>query len=315
MDTIKINYPITGKEFTKSTVAIGSFDGVHLGHQKVINAAKTLANQSGTKLAVMIFDPHPLDIIDTTNSPEKITPTANKLKQLERIGVEICYIMNFTEEFALLSDQEFTTQILAKMNFGGVVVGFDFRYGKRGKGAAENLKKYAKENNLFKVEIVDAFMIDQIKVSSSRIRSLLLDGKVEEANKLLGRPFNIEGVVVKGEQRGRTIGYPTINLALKEEYIGLLNGVYVVRAYIDCKSYYGVMNVGSRPTFYENPADITYEIHLLDFNQDIYGKELEVDVLNFLRKEKRFEELETLKIAIEEDIRKMEAYVSLLYQK
>lgn len=312
MKIIKIDYPFTDQVFEKTIVAVGSFDGIHLGHQKVINAARELAVESGVELAVMIFDPHPLDILDPPNSPEKITPRGQQEKQLEKLGVDICYIVSFTKKFASLTDREFTEQILANMNIKTVVIGFDFRYGKKGKGAALNLKEHAKAKNLFAVKIVDAYLIDKIKVSSSRIRSFLLDGKVEEANKLLGRPYSIEGVVVKGEQRGRKIGYPTINLSLKEEYIELLNGVYIVRVYINDNSYYGVMNVGSRPTFYENPMDITYEIHLIDFKQDLYGELIEVDVLKFLRKERGFKNTYQLVEAIREDIEATKRFVSLL---
>lgn len=312
MKTVHISYPIIDTVFEETVVAIGSFDGVHLGHQKVINTARDLAVEFNIGLAVMIFDPHPLDVINPPNSPEKITPISNKLKQFERLGVNTCYIVNFTEEISALTDYEFIKQILAKMNIKSVVIGFDFHYGNQGKGTALSLKEYAKAHNLFVVTIVDAYLIDQIKVSSSRIRSHLLDGKIEKANQLLGRPYSIEGVVVKGDNRGKQIGYPTINLSFKEEYIELLNGVYVIKAYIDKDFYYGVMNVGSRPTFYNNPADITYEIHLIDFNEDAYGKLVEVDVLKYLRQEKRFENINQLIEAIKEDIHATQKFVSLL---
>ncbi len=312
MKTIEINYPITDQTFQQTVVAIGSFDGIHLGHHRVINTARDLAIKLEIELAVMMFNPHPLDIIDPSNSSEKIMSIDKRLKELEKLGVHTCYIVNFTKRFADLTEQEFILQILAKMNIKGVVIGFDFRYGKQGKGDATSLKKFAKTNNLFAVKIVEAFQIDQIKVSSSRIRSLLLAGRIEEANQLLGRPYNIEGSVIKGDQRGREIGYPTINLSLKEEYIKLLKGVYVVKVYIDGRSYYGVMNVGSRPTFHNNPDDITYEIHIIDFNQDLYGKLIEVDVLKFLRQEKNFNNVNQLVTAIKEDIEVAKRYASLL---
>lgn len=311
MQVKNISYPFNNTDFTPVVCAIGSFDGVHLGHQEVINTAKLQAEELGVASAVIIFEPHPLFILDTSNTPQRITPLVDKLLRIEEQGVDICYIFEFSRSFAELSSNDFVESVLSKMNLKGVVVGFDFRYGKHGAGNALTLQSNADIKQLFTVTVVEAYLVGGSKVSSSRIRKLLIAGKIREANKLLGQEYTFIGKVVGGEKRGRKLGFPTMNIELAADYISLQNGVYVVETVIDGDYYYGVMNVGTKPTFYDKITPTTYEIHLIDFSQNVYGKTISVIVLDYLRAEKRFSSVKCLVDAIEQDIEQARLIISL----
>ncbi len=307
-----LSYPITENDFPETICAIGSFDGVHLGHQQVIASARMQAKERGISTAVIIFEPHPLSILAPACTPPRITPLAAKLELLESQGVELCYVFEFTSSLAQLSETDFVDLVLAKMNLRGVVVGFDFTYGKRGSGSAASLKEQATTGDLFSVTVVLAYLIDANKVSSSRIRELLKSARIPEANQLLGRAYAFRAKVVEGDKRGRELGFPTMNLELIADYIGLQKGVYVVKTKIeDVGMHYGVMNVGVRPTFYQASPKTTYEVHLFDFNQDVYGKEVSVEVIDFLRVEQAFSDSGSLVAAIQRDLKQARTIVSL----
>lgn len=300
MDVYKISYPIKEDSHKPTVLAIGYFDGVHLGHQQVIKRAVNIAKERGVACGVMTFEPHPKEVIGDNVHIAKITPLTSKLKQFELLNIDICYVVNFTEELASISPKEFIENFLGKLNVQGVIAGFDFAFGNKGSGNGETLKK--ESNGRFSVDIVEPLFSHGEKISSTRIREYLLSGLVVEANDLLGRNYSFIGKVIPGDKIGRTIGFPTANLKLTDEYIELKNGVYVVRVKFDMQTYIGVMNVGFRPTLNQKFKKISYEIFIFDFNQMIYGKVIEVELIDYIREEKKFNNLDELKQQIFNDI-------------
>lgn len=300
MDVNIISYPINECSFKPVVLAIGYFDGVHLGHQQVIKKAIKIAKEKGVSCGVMTFDPHPKEVIGENIHIEKITPLASKLKQLELLNIDICYVVNFTRELASVSPKEFIDNFLVKLNVQGVIAGFDFAFGHKGSGSGETLRE--ESNGRFTVDIVEPFYYHGEKISSTRIREFLLTGLVTEAKNLLGRNYSFIGRVISGDKIGRTLGFPTANLELIDEYIALKNGVYVVKVKYDNQAYIGVMNVGNRPTLKRELNEISYEIFILDFNEMIYGKVIEVELIDYIREEKKFNNLDELKRQISRDV-------------
>ncbi|EME74244.1 Riboflavin biosynthesis protein RibF [Bacillus paralicheniformis] len=269
-------------------MALGYFDGVHLGHQQVILAAKNTADREGVKTSVMTFHPHPSAVLKKGCEPKDlITPLREKIKIIEGLGADFLYIVEFSPEFASLSPETFIEQYIIGFNVCHVVAGFDFTFGKFGKGTMENFQEYAKGR--VKSTAVAKYSNQDQKVSSTRIRSVIGAGDVEYAAELLGRPYYVKGIVIHGDKRGRTIGFPTANIGLSDTYIVPPTGVYAVKAEIDGASFNGVCNVGYKPTFYEKrPGQPSIEVNLFDFNREIYGSDIKIEWYKRLRSEKKF---------------------------
>lgn len=269
-------------------MALGYFDGVHLGHQQVILAAKNTADREGVKTSVMTFHPHPSAVLKKGCEPKDlITPLREKIKIIEGLGADFLYIVEFSPEFASLSPETFIEQYIIGFNVCHVVAGFDFTFGKFGKGTMENFHEYAKGR--VKSTAVAKYSNQDQKVSSTRIRSVIGAGDVEYAAELLGRPYYVKGIVIHGDKRGRTIGFPTANIGLSDTYIVPPTGVYAVKAEIDGASFNGVCNVGYKPTFYEKrPGQPSIEVNLFDFNREIYGSDIKIEWYKRLRSEKKF---------------------------
>lgn len=299
MDIYELSYPLESNDFNSIVIAIGFFDGVHLGHQKVINEACKTAKKMDLPCGIMTFTPHPKQVMGEKIKIDQITPNIRKLKEFEKLNIDVSYIVNFTKEFAKISPEEFV-EFLLQLNVKGVIVGFDFTFGYKGLGTATTLKELAKGR--FTVDIVEPFFYEDEKVSSTRIRDNLLNGNIEVVNKLLGRNYSFAGKVVQGFMRGRTIGFPTANLQLLDDYLPIKNGVYVVKVQYHNTYYSGVMNVGYKPTFFDDNSNHTYEIYIIDFSEDIYDEVLEVEVLDFIREEKKFDSIEGLKQQIKFDV-------------
>lgn len=290
---------ITDK-YKPSIVAIGSFDGVHLGHQKVINRAIERALQFNVLSGVIIFEPHPLEVLNSQTKVEQITPISSKIIQLEALGVDICYVIKFTECFSSISEIEFIDEILIKLNVKGIVVGYDFTFGNKALGNTNTFQEL--NMGRYSLDIIEPFFINNEKVSSTRIREYLKTGNVIEANKLLGRGYSFKGKVVHGDGRGKSIGFPTVNLELLEEFIMVKNGVYLVCVTYLGYNYKGVMNVGFKPTFNDKGDNIVYEVHIIDFEKDIYDKILEVELIDYIREEIKYNSVLELKKQIRNDI-------------
>jgi riboflavin kinase / FMN adenylyltransferase len=302
VEVIEINHPheYRQSDFPEMAIALGYFDGVHLGHQKVINTAKSIAEISGWKSAVMTFDPHPSVVLGkSAQSIKYISPLKDKIDLLANLGIDYLFIVHFTHEFANLLPQEFIDQYLITLNVKHVVAGFDFAYGRMGKGTMETLPFHSR--NLFESTIVPKYAQADVKVSSTLIRSEIQAGNMENLPALLGRFYSTSGIVVHGDKRGRTIGFPTANIEVSDDYLIPPTGVYAVRVKIDQTWFNGVCNRGYKPTFYQDLIKQTIEAHIFDFSGDIYGETVSVEWHRRLRSEQKFDGIEQLVAQIEKD--------------
>lgn len=302
MKIIRLHYPLDDRrdELKDSAAAIGFFDGLHRGHQDVINKMMEIADSKGLKKAVMTFDPHPSVVL----SPKKqrttyLTPLDIKLEMLEKIGIDYCFIINFSSAFASLEPDYFVSEYLINNKIKEVVAGFDFSYGKYGKGNIDALKSY----EAFNTTAVEKLTAGNEKISTTKLRDDLAAHRLEEVNASLGRLFEVQGVVVQGEKRGRTIGFPTANVEPEYRYHLPAKGVYAVTLKLDNEEeiYKGVCNVGVKPTFHDNMTRVSIEVHLFDFNRSIYGENVTVYWHYFIRKEQKFSGINELTEQIGKD--------------
>lgn len=303
MEVIKLHYPKVelSQSLEPCAVALGFFDGLHLGHQKVIQSMIDIAERQGLKKGVVTFDPHPSVVLDPTRKRTSyITPIEVKLKMLEEMGVDYAFVIQFSSGFRSISPEDFVEDYLINIQVKSVVTGFDFTYGKYGEGNVDTLNEYSE----FDTTIIERMDIDGEKISTTQILQDLKDRRLDEANIALGRPFELEGLVVQGEKMGRTIGFPTANIELKYRYQTPANGVYVVKLKLNAhdKILNGVCNVGIKPTIEREKHTKTIEVHLLDFDKDIYGEEVTVYFLEYLRDEQKFDGLDALKAKINDDV-------------
>ncbi|MBP2240174.1 riboflavin kinase/FMN adenylyltransferase [Cytobacillus eiseniae] len=303
MEVISVQHPLQleKKDLPELVIALGYFDGVHLGHQEVILNAKRMAKQKGMKSAVMTFDPHPSVVLGKSiKHIEYITPLKDKIELISNLGIDYLFVVHFTKDFANLLPQEFVDQYLIGLNVQHVVAGFDYSYGRMGKGTMETLPFHSREQ--FDYTIIPKLSANKEKISSTLIRSLLRNGKMDELYSLLGRNYRTTGTVIHGDKRGRTIGFPTANIELALDYMIPPLGVYCVRFFVDGKWYDGVCNVGYKPTFKsEAAAKPSIEVHIFDFEQDIYGHEATVEWHLHLRNEQKFSGIAELVAQIEKD--------------
>lgn len=292
-------------EWPSSTVVVGTFDGVHLGHQYLLNQTVELARNHRQPSAVVTFDRNPLSVI----APEKCPPSIATLEQnviaIRRTGAAICVILPFTSDFSQLSAQRFYDEILVKaLHAKRVVVGHDFGFGKGREGNAEWLR------NRIETHVIEPFLVNQSRVSSSQIRQMVSNGEVEAAATILGRNFSIVGAVIEGERLGRTIGYPTINLARSSNCLIPSDGIYAGACQVGKSTYRAAISIGFRPTV--GGTHRTIEAYLLDYpGEEIYGLTVEIFFTHRLRGELNFPDLERLKRQIEDDVEKTRALVEL----
>lgn len=282
-------------------VAIGNFDGVHRGHQSVLDRALEIAQKENVASLVMTFEPHPRAVFQPENRPFRLSPAPLKARLLEILGYDAVIEQNFTREFAGKSAEAFIQDVLIEqLGASHVVTGFDFHFGKGREGGPAFLMDAGKVNN-FGVTLVDAFRDEDSQViSSSRIRSFLKDGQLGEANAQLGYHFTVSGEVVKGKQLGRTLGYPTANIRLSDDS-GLKTGIYSVRFRDGAgKLRDGAASFGIRPTVEDNGEPIL-ETFIFDFDGDIYGQTCEVSLISYLREEAKFDGLEALVTQMKSD--------------
>jgi riboflavin kinase / FMN adenylyltransferase len=299
------------KELTKPKVmAFGYFDGVHLGHQKVIQAAKTYAVERGLTSAVMTFHPHPSIVLGREKPiTHSLTPLNDKIEVIEELGIDELYVVSFTEKFSELLPQQFVDEYIIGLNVMHVVAGFDFTYGKMGKGTMETLPFHSRGQ--FEQTIIQKVELEQEKISSTYIRSLVQNGDVSKVSTLLGRPYIVKGTVIHGEKRGSTIGFPTANIQLNEQYVIPKVGVYAIKIKVDDKYYDGVCNIGFKPTFHEKQTKVSIEVHIFDFNGLIYHKQVEVEFVFRIRDEQKFENIEQLINRIHVDVSEAKAYLKV----
>lgn len=283
-------------------VTIGTFDGVHLGHQKILSRLTELKKQTGLKTVVLTFDPHPRKILFPEQKDLKLlTLVDEKLELLDKYGVDVAVVYPFSRQFSQLDSELYIKEILLKqLNVKHLVIGYDHKFGMNRTGDINTLKKYAPDND-FTVEEISAKDIDNIAISSSKIRKALEEGNIDMASEFLGHRFFLNATVVKGKQLGRTIGYPTANLKTEgAEKIIPKMGVYFVEIIVDGVKHAGMMNIGTNPTTDADDA-IKLEVNIFDFNDDIYGKQIQLNFLKRLRDEKKFANLNGLIEALHQD--------------
>ncbi len=282
------------KSNNSTFVTIGTFDGVHLGHQKVIKSLIRKAKKQHADAVLLTFFPHPRMVLQNDHDIKLINTIEERIKLLEKTGLEILVIHEFSKAFAKQSALDFVRNILvSKLNISKLIIGYDHHFGKNREGNFEQLKEYGHTYD-FKVKKTAQQNFKKIAISSTKIRKAIENGNVEIANNFLGYCFMLSGEVVKGKNLGEKIGFPTANLYIKESYKLIpKTGAYVVKSEIDNKQIFGMMNIGYRPTV--SGKHQTIEIHFFNFKNDLYGKNIQVDVLHFLRDEQKFESVEELK--------------------
>ncbi len=293
--------------FPNPVLTIGNYDGVHIGHRTIIEITKGKALEIGGTPMLMTFYPHPLHVLRPDKELPWITPVEEKKRLIEEAGIEALFIIPFTEEFSHVTPEAYVRDILiGKLGIKGLVVGYDFKFGKGGRGDIEGMKKYSEAYGFF-LEVVSPVTIGGEKVGSNKIRKLLQNGEIEKANQLLGRAYMISGSVVHGEGRGRAFGYPTINLETDYDLIPP-NGVYVTEVALGERRFCGATNIGYNPTF--GGQQRTIETFILDYDGDLYGSTVRLFFHARLRDEVRFESVDKLRDQIEKDVSAARDYFS-----
>ncbi|MDJ0948033.1 MAG: bifunctional riboflavin kinase/FAD synthetase [Alphaproteobacteria bacterium] len=297
------HYTELPEEARGAVVALGNFDGVHLGHREVIGAAGREARALNAPHGVLTFEPHPRSFFQPATPPFRLTPFRIKARHLEALAVDFLYVLHFDREFSQITAQDFVAKVLVEgLGVRHVVTGYDFVFGQGRGGNAETLAAAAVEHGFGYTRVAPVEALPGVPYSSTRVRDHLLAGEPDKAAFLLGRDWEIEGRVEPGEQIGRDLGFPTANVRLGE-YLHPAFGIYAVKAGLDAGEdtvwLDGVANLGQRPTF--DGKDILLEVHLFDFKGDLYGRHLRTRLIRWIRPEKRFDGLAALRAQIADD--------------
>jgi riboflavin kinase/FMN adenylyltransferase len=289
-----------------SILAIGNFDGIHLGHQKILQQLEEKAKKHALPSLVLTFSPHPEKILGG-KIVKMIQTLDQRVREIEKFGIEAVLVVPFDERFSSLSSQDFIQKIVVNtLKAKEVIVGENFRFGKNREGNISLLQQQASRFN-FRVYSIPPVVKDGTVVSSSLIRSSLQEGKIEIANNLLGRLFEIEGSVIKGKSRGKALGFPTANIATENEIIP--PGVFITTSWIDSKSFPSLTNVGNRPTFHQKETVI--ESFIINLNKNLYGENIRVNFIKKIREEMKFRTPEDLSQQIKKDLEEAKDYFSL----
>lgn len=285
----------------KTVLTVGTFDGVHLGHRKIINEMIYQSVENNCRNLLITFDPHPQIVLSKDNSIKILTTLEQKLEYLNNLSVQNVLVINFTKQFSQIDFKTFVEEYFVnRIGVHTVVVGSDHHFGKNREGNPDTLRELGKifDFNVIKVE---PLILDGNKISSTRIRKALNEGNIELANKMLGKRYEIRGKVVKGNQRGATIGFPTANIEVgNKDMLIPPRGVYFVEVDVADKHYFGMMNIGFRPTF-NNTSELIIEVHIFYFNENIYDKPITVRFIDRLRDEKKFNSVDELKQQLQID--------------
>lgn len=291
-----------------TVITIGTFDGVHIGHRKILDKIINHANITELKSSVLTFFPHPRMVLQKDADIKLLNTIDEKVMILERLGLDVLIIHPFTKEFSRLTATEFVRDILVnKLNIKKVIIGYDHRFGRNRTANINDLIAFGNALE-FTVDEIPAQEIDDVSVSSTKIRKALEEGDIETANSYLGYEYMLTGVVVRGKGLGKQLGYPTANLFIEENYKLIpKNGVYTVKSNIHGKTVYGMMNIGFNPTV--NGTDKSIEINFFDFDEDLYDNKIQVDIIARLRDEHKFESVEALKIQLAKDKENSTQYI------
>ncbi|MCK5814487.1 MAG: bifunctional riboflavin kinase/FAD synthetase [Flavobacteriaceae bacterium] len=295
----------------KTVVTIGTFDGVHIGHQKIIEQLRTASAKKNETSVLLTFFPHPRMVLQKGSDIKMINTINERANLLEKQGLDELIIHPFDKEFSKLSAFEFVRDVLVnKLNISKLIIGYDHHFGKNREGDFEQLQEYGDMFG-FELEEIPAQNLNDVAVSSTKTRNALNDGKIEIANSYLGYNFSLNGVVIDGEKVGATLGFPTANLFIEETYKLIpKKGVYVVKSIIDQKEYFGMMNIGNRPTL--NGVHQSIEVNFFDLDLDLYNRKIDVELLTYLRSEEKFDSLDSLKNQLNIDKSNSLNYISNL---
>jgi riboflavin kinase/FMN adenylyltransferase len=290
------------KNVNNPVLTTGTFDGVHLGHKKILRQLRLAADQLGGETVLFTFQPHPrMVLFPDAHNLKLLNTEREKIEQLEKAGLQHLVLFPFTLEFSRMSANEFVRDILVnQLKIKKLIIGYDHHFGRNREGSAENLKELAPIYK-FDFEEIPVQVLDDVSISSTKIRRAIEQGEVKTAHKFLGYPFQLNGVVAHGDKRGRTIGFPTANLKI-EDSTKLIpgNGVYAVKVHHKGNSYKGMMNVGVKPTIGENKG-ISIEVNVFDFEGELYNEHLKIELMDWIRDEKRFASIDELKQQLGED--------------
>lgn len=316
MRTFKLTYPhsFSPTDMPETVSAIGFFDGIHKGHQKVIGKAVEIAKEKNMESAVITFHPHPSVVLKKGQvHVQYITPLREKHEILQQMNVDRLYIIKFNPELSKLSPQEFVDHFIVGLNIKHLVAGFDYSFGHKGEGNMSNIDKYTKDR--FDYTVIDKVTMDDEKVSSSRIRELLKQGDVETVHQLLGRPLKYTSIVIPGAKRGANLGYPTANMEINEEALLPKIGVYAVKVIYKNAVYEGMASIGTNPTFKEDNGNLSVEINIFDYSNDLYGEELQIEWHKFIREEEKYESVDELIAQLAKDEENIRNYFAEQFQR
>ena len=276
----------------QSILTLGTFDGIHQGHKKIISKLTTESKKNNLRSIILTFFPHPRNVV-SSEKVKLISTIDEKIEIFSKLEIDELIIQDFNKSFSNISAEEFIKLLVDNLNLKKIIVGYNHRFGKNRLADINVLRDFSFKYD-FEVIEIEAFEVEKIKISSTNIRNAINEGNIDVCNTYLGYSFNINGIVVKGKSIGKSIGFPTANINIAEEYkIIPKNGVYLVLCFFERNKYHGMMNIGFNPTFGSNKK--TIEVNIFDFNKDLYGKNIKIEFLKFIRDEIKFDNAEMLK--------------------
>ena len=310
--SLKIFNSIKSFNATKPTiVTIGTFDGVHLGHQKIVAQITKNAHALNCESLVLTFFPHPRMVLQESTEMKQLNTLNEKIALLDNLGIDNLVVHPFDKEFSRLTAEEFVKKVLVDVfKIKKIIIGHDHRFGRNRTATIDDLINFG-ETYGFEVEQISAEEINEVSISSTKIRNALLEGNIELATNYLGYDYSLTGIIFKGKQLGRTIGYPTANITIEEDYKLIPNnGVYIAKSVLNGKTIFGMMNIGTRPTV--DGTKQTIEINFFDFKQDLYGQKITISLLHRMRSEQKFESIDALKNQLGKDKKTALAFIENL---
>lgn len=310
--SLKIFNSIKSFNATKPTiVTIGTFDGVHLGHQKIVAQITKNAHALNCESLVLTFFPHPRMVLQESPEMKQLNTLNEKIALLDNLGIDNLVVHPFDKEFSRLTAEEFVKKVLVDVfKIKKIIIGHDHRFGRNRTATIDDLINFG-ETYGFEVEQISAEEINEVSISSTKIRNALLEGNIELATNYLGYDYSLTGIIFKGKQLGRTIGYPTANITIEEDYKLIPNnGVYIAKSVLNGKTVFGMMNIGTRPTV--DGTKQTIEINFFDFKQDLYGQKITISLLHRMRSEQKFESIDALKNQLGKDKKTALAFIENL---
>ena len=289
------------KPAEKSVVTLGTFDGLHLGHQQIVKEVIQKSHQMNGRNFLLTFEPHPRKVIQGRNDVKLLSTLDEKIEILNELGLENLFVIDFTIEFSRQSPEDFVKKYLVEtIGLNEIVIGYDHHFGKERDGNFELLQKMGKKFN-FSVTLVPEFSIEDETISSTKIRNALLAGDVVKARKMLGRNYSFKGKIVKGDGRGRKLGFPTANLSIgNDDKLIPAKGIYAAECIVENKKHFGLLSLGSRPTFHKD-GDTIPEFYIFDFDEDIYDQVMQVNMVEKIRDEEKFNSVEDLILRMKKD--------------